>query len=239
MYDKLRTLIIPLLRIDEVEPHAPSAYREHSFVKVFRSSPAYLRYRLFFWRLYAAVWFVAVMLVSVILLFANGWFVLLVLPLIAVAAFKASVLYVVTRLDYELRFYVVTDRSVLIRQGVLAVREITLTFANAQNVVVHQGPLERYFGFANVEVQTAGGGAKDPREQKHIRSHRALLKGLERPEEVRDLVLAMLRKEKNTGLGDPDEATSLLQREKKLLESIRDEASALRFALTHISQPNE
>jgi hypothetical protein len=45
---------------------------------------------------------------------------LLVIPLAIIATIKAATLYV---LDYELRWYVITDRSLLIREGAWNVSE--------------------------------------------------------------------------------------------------------------------
>ena len=136
---------------------------------------------------------------SAVILAVDVRFIFLVIPLLLFAIFKAAVLYVVARLDYEMRWYVVTDRSLLIRQGVW----ITLTFANAQNVHVKQGPVERLFGFSNVEVDTAGGGGK--KNEQGVQSHRAVLRGLDNPQEVRSLILELLQHHRTAGLGDPDD----------------------------------
>jgi len=156
MYERLKKLVLPLLKVRDSEPSPPAG--PHDVFKVFRACPAYLSYNLFFWKLYfviLAFWGIAG---SVVLLLLNRWFIPLVVLVLGVIAFKASVFYVTTRLNYDMRWYVITDRSLLIREGVWIIREITLTFANAQNVRISQGPLQRFFGFANVEVDTAGGG---------------------------------------------------------------------------------
>jgi hypothetical protein len=153
---------------------------------------------------------------------------------VVVASIKAAILYVVTRLDYEMRWYVLTDRSLLIRQGVWIVREITLTFANAQNVRVTQGPLQRIFGFSNVEVDTAGGGSRRREDQKGLEfdPHRPVLRGLEKPGEVRTLIVELIRRGRSAGLGDPDEAPeSAGEGGTQLLGEILAEAKLLRSAL--------
>ena len=38
------------------------------------------------------------------------------------------------RLDFEKRWYLVTDRSLRVREGVVNVREMTIMFANIQNI---------------------------------------------------------------------------------------------------------
>ena len=235
MYELLKRMAFPLLRVEETRPEPPAGHERDESLRTFRACPAYLRYKLFYWRLYAAVWALAVLAVCALILAVDVRFIFLVIPLLLFAAFKAAVLYVAARLDYEMRWYVVTDRSLLIRQGVWIVREVTLTFANAQNVHVRQGPVERLFGFSNVEVDTAGGGGK--KDEHGSQSHRAVLRGLDDPQPVRELILGLLRRQRAAGLGDPDEqqhharphAPSPLNA--ALLGEILSEAKRLRQAL--------
>lgn len=201
MYEWLKSIILPLLRVEGSEPHPPAGYGTGDVRRVERAAPGYLRLKLFWWRLYAAAWGLAVVVAGALLLLADVRLLLLVIPLVLVAIAKAATLYVTTRLDYEMRWYVMTDRSLMIREGVWNTKEITLTFANVQNVRVTQGPLERLFGFSTVEIDTAGGGAAAGGNM----SHRARLRGLERPHEVRNLVLDGLRRLGTAGLGDPDD----------------------------------
>ncbi|MDP3068781.1 MAG: PH domain-containing protein [Opitutaceae bacterium] len=113
--------------------------------------------------------------------------------------------YAVRRLDYELRWYVVTDRSLRIRAGVVAVQESTLSFANIQQVEVSQGPLQRLLGLADVRVQSAGGGQTQEGKDGDDSLHTAVFHGVDNATEIRDLILNRLRRFRETGLGDPDE----------------------------------
>ncbi len=207
MYDWLKALILPWLRVEDSEPHPPAGHRPHEMLRVERAHEGFLRLRVLQWRLYAVAWAFVIAMLSIGLLVADRRLILLVIPVVLLAAAKAATLYVTMRLDYEMRWYVITDRSLLIREGVWNVQEITLTFANAQNVRVSQGPLERFFGFSNVEVETAGGGggaasgASSP--------HRAVLRGLANPREVRGVILDVIRRHRTAGLGDPDDLESL------------------------------
>lgn len=203
MYETLKSLILELLKVDGAEPHPPAGYHRHELMRVERADPSYLRFRLFLWKLYAAAWSLGILALTIVLFHLGGWMLTLAIPVLAVAAFKAATLYVVSRLDYEMRWYVITERSLLIREGVWNVREITLTFANAQNVRVTQGPVARYFGFSNVEVDTAGGRSKG--KDQGSSQHTAALRGLANPIEVRDLILDLLRRNRSAGLGDPDD----------------------------------
>ncbi|MBK9250230.1 MAG: PH domain-containing protein [Ignavibacteria bacterium] len=56
---------------------------------------------------------------------------------------------VVTRISFDLRWYIITDTSITVRQGAWTVREITVSYQNIQNERI-AGLLERYFGFANL-----------------------------------------------------------------------------------------
>jgi len=115
--------------------------------------------------------------------------------------------YVALRLDYEMRWYIVTDRSLRIRTGLWAVQELTMSFANLQQVILSQGPIQRLLGIADVRVQSAGGGGvSQPGHQVPGGSlHTGFFHGVDNPAEVRDLILARLRHFRETGLGDPDE----------------------------------
>jgi membrane protein YdbS with pleckstrin-like domain len=113
------------------------------------------------------------------------------------------------RLEYEMRWYIVTDRSLRIREGILGVREMTLTFANVQNIAVHQGPLQRLLGISDVVVRTAGGGSSEPSSHGGHSSkasmHEGRLRAVDNAEAVRDLILERLRRFRDSGLGDPDD----------------------------------
>ena len=111
------------------------------------------------------------------------------------------------RLDYEMRWYLVTDRSLRIRSGLWNVEEMTMSFANLQQVMVTQGPLQRLLGIADVRVQSAGGGGgtSDKQQARGDNMHTGVFHGVEHAIEVRDLVLNRLRHFRETGLGDPDE----------------------------------
>jgi membrane protein YdbS with pleckstrin-like domain len=117
--------------------------------------------------------------------------------------------YAALRLDYEMRWYVVTDRSLRIRTGIWKVQELTMSFANLQQVVLSQGPIQRLLGIADVQVQSAGGGGGGTAQHGHraenLSLHIGYFHGVDNATEVRDLILTRLRHFRETGLGDPDE----------------------------------
>jgi membrane protein YdbS with pleckstrin-like domain len=115
--------------------------------------------------------------------------------------------YATTRLEYEMRWYIVTDRSLRIRSGIWTVHESTMSFANLQQVVVTQGPLQRVLGISDVRVESAGGGRGSSSEEGSSPSmHAGVFEGVENAAEIRNLILERLRHFRETGLGDPDEA---------------------------------
>ena len=113
------------------------------------------------------------------------------------------------RLDYEFRWYLVTDRSLRIRTGVVHVREMTMTFANIQHLAVHQGPVQRLLGLYDLKVRTAGGGGSDadshPQGSKSSVTHIGHFRGVENAPAIRDLILERMKQARDAGLGDTDD----------------------------------
>ncbi len=122
--------------------------------------------------------------------------------LIGLFAVQLIASFAVLRLGYEMRWYIVSDRALRIRYGVYTVREQTMTVVNLQNMVVKRGPLQRLFGIADLEVHTASGGSADDDDDE---LSRGVLRGLDDADEVRDLLLLSLRRNRDAGLGDPDD----------------------------------
>ena len=148
--------------------------------------------------------------------------------------------YAMARLDFELRWYIVTDRSLRIRAGLTSVQESTMSFANLQQVVVTQGPLQRLLGIADVRVQSAGGGGDHQPGRAGDSLHTGVFHGVENAPQIRDLILERLRQFRETGLGDPDEkvttravmAVTAPDDAIAAAQELLDEARALRRAVT-------
>lgn len=140
----------------------------------------------------------------VIWFFEVAGFVLYVLQL--------PVTFLLARMDYDLRWYMVTDRSLRIRHGIWKVNESTMSFANIQQVVVSQGPFQRLLGLSDVKVQSAGGGSGGEADEMHGKEddmHLGLFHSVTNPEEIRDLILERLRRYRESGLGDPEEKSHI------------------------------
>jgi len=115
--------------------------------------------------------------------------------------FSALVTFVARRINYCLRWYIVTDRSLRIRSGVFSVSELTMTYSNIQEIRVAAGPLQYLLGLADVEVQAAGGGGGG---DKHRRGggHTGRFEGLSNANEIRDLIAERVRRYRDSGLGE-------------------------------------
>ena len=244
MYDRVKSTLLWLLRVPP-EPHDPMG-DVHS-LRVFRAAPGYLRYITLAWALSEIGILLGGLLVFIPLAIAaaTGLAVILAtaLGLVATVIFlgQAGLTFFSLRLNYEMRWYKVTDRSLRIRAGVWNVHEMTMTFANVQNITISQGPLERLFGISDVKVDTAGGGGSSGSHEKKEDLHVATFRGVDNPEEIRDLMLQRLRRLRDAGLGDLDDAPALRgapvpdpafgsTEALQALVAFRDEARALRRA---------
>ena len=108
-------------------------------------------------------------------------------------------------LDYTQRWYMVTDRSLRLRWGIMKIQETTMSFANLQQVTVKQGPLQRLLRLADVEVRSAGGGGGAQEQSQADSMHRSVFHAVENAHEIRDLIIARLTRFRQAGLGDPDD----------------------------------
>lgn len=111
------------------------------------------------------------------------------------------------RLDFEKRWYLVTDRSLRLREGILNVREMTITFANIQNISISQGPIQRALGIADLRVDTAGGASRTRHDGKGTSQnlHTAFFRGVDNANAIRELIQSRQRALRDSGLGDHEE----------------------------------
>jgi uncharacterized membrane protein YdbT with pleckstrin-like domain len=194
--------VVALFRIPPDPPTLPAV---SGSVRSLRPSPGFLRYlKFFFWLVF----------VPGDVLPLVGWFAiynrsetlgLALIPLLVVGLIAPDVIaYVGIHLRYDTTWYVLTDRSLRIRRGIWVLHETTISFENVQNVEVRQGPLQRYFGIADVIVQTAGGGAHQGKGEAgaSLGAHTGILQGLDNAEDVRNLILDRVRRSRSAGLGD-------------------------------------
>jgi uncharacterized membrane protein YdbT with pleckstrin-like domain len=142
----------------------------------------------------------------------------------------------VLRLDYELRWYMVSDRAIRIREGITTVKEKTMTLANIQNISIKQGPLQRLLGIADVEVRSAGGGGGGPHGKENPLlepMHVAYFRGVDNAEQIRELLREGVRRQRDSGLGDHDDHhTTASVDQETAIATLLSEAKLLRKAVT-------
>ena len=141
----------------------------------------------------------------------------------------AAITLLSRRLNYGLRWYIVTDRSLRIRSGIFQMSELTMTYSNVQEIRVTSGPLQLLLGIADVEVQAAGGGG----DGQHGRGgHVGRFTGVAHAAEIRDLIVDRLRQYRDSGLGEPTHLTTAQPAsDLAAAKSVLDEARALRAVL--------
>lgn len=232
----LRDTVLDLLRVPP-KPEPPPG----SPPRVFRAAPNFYKLKLIRWGIgqvgalfgimFAVTFFSSMRqtgvpdLVITLLHIAEAF---------ALLALVASVLFgwILVRFDYELRWYMLSDRAIRIREGITTIREKTIALANIQNIEVNQGPLQRYLGIADVEVKTAGGGggSSDAGKKGHAGDpmHVAYFRGVANAEQIRDLLREGVRRQRDTGLGDPDEVVAPPGDAQAAVEELLREARALR-----------
>jgi membrane protein YdbS with pleckstrin-like domain len=203
MYRGIWAVLVRWFKVPDQPPTLPIPAGET--IQSFRPSEGFLRYLKFlFW--------IGLTVIDVAILF--GWVALtmafpvagaiLALPALFVAIAPDILAYIAIHLRYDSTWYVMTSRSLRIRRGIWLIHETTITFENVQNVEINQGPLQRYFGIADVRVDTAGGGGEKGGKHGNIASagHRGLIEGIGDAVRIRDLILARLKQSKKAGLGD-------------------------------------
>lgn len=240
LYEFARPWVLRVLKVPH-EPHPPAG--SPGSLKVFRAGRASYQLRLALWALRQVGVLIAFVLGLIFLhgwvldpprflekvgpfaFFAQHpeivqryridlWILGLEIAGLTLALLQIPFTYAMVRMDYEYRWYLVTDRSLRIRTGLTRVRETTFSFANIQQIVVNQGPLQRILGLADVVVTTAGGGGTPAVGPEHAHKgmpepmHRGVFHNVDNAAEIRDLIVERLRRLKSAGLGDPDDPDS-------------------------------
>jgi uncharacterized membrane protein YdbT with pleckstrin-like domain len=185
--------------------------------RIFRAAPNYLVLRMIGWGISVVALLVGALAMSGIAAAVPADAddaARISLTIVSVVLWSALLLrvalgYAVLRLDYEMRWYMVSDRAIRIREGIATVREKTIALANVQQISLRQGPLQRLLGIADVEVRTAGGGSSQSgphgKQGREEPMHVGYFRGVSNAEEIRDVVRTGVRRQRNAGLGDPDD----------------------------------
>jgi len=245
MYNFFRTICERVLRIP-AQPEPPPG--DETQTRIFRAAPNYYKYLLVLWALKMAL----SLLVIAFILFGplvaaftsrahlSDWVKTLILigecfGLLTTICGSMFTLAMV-RLDFEKRWYLLTDRSLRVREGVIFVREATVTFANIQHISISQGPIQRLLDIADLRVDTAGGGGGgggSHGEHATPDMHTVRFRGVNNANEIKELMQQRLRQLKDSGLGDHEEmvarpSATISPNIVAALREVRAEAAALR-----------
>jgi len=195
--------VVALFRVPAEPPTLPAPA---GGVRTIRPAPGYLQYLKFFFRLLLIPGDVVPIVVWSATVVAFPIVGIALVPAVVIVVIAPDVIaYVAIHLRYDTTWYVFTDRSLRIRRGIWVIHETTISFENVQNVEVCQGPVQRFFGIADVIVQTAGGGGGGHGKGEGETSpgpHVGILQGLVDAGAVRDAILACVTRTQSTGLGD-------------------------------------
>jgi membrane protein YdbS with pleckstrin-like domain len=209
----LDRLIIKVLRVP-LEPEPPAGNADS--LRVFNAARGFYNYRRIQWLIRQAGTLAGVIAGLIFLdriISGDPWYIQLVMKSVEVIGIGTFIIqlpitYLMLRLDYRYRWYMVTDTTLRIREGLVRVREQTMTYANIQNLSIRQGPVQRFFGIADLRVRTAGGGesgGSDNEKSEAANMHLGYFRGVDNAAEIRDLIMDRMRGLKDSGLGDPDE----------------------------------
>jgi membrane protein YdbS with pleckstrin-like domain len=213
--ERIRRILLRVLRVP-APPEPPAG--DPGPVRVFRAGRNFFRYNVVKWVLaqLGALWG---LLFGLLMFRFRGWSdhpgALRVFEVVEISAWVLFVLqlpvtFLLLRLDYEYRWYLVTGRSLRVREGLLGIHEQTMTFANVQQISIRQGPLQRLLGIADLEVRAAGGGGSEVAGSGSSRGsgHVASFRGVDDATAIRDLVRERVRTHRDAGLGNPDDPST-------------------------------
>jgi uncharacterized membrane protein YdbT with pleckstrin-like domain len=229
-----------VLRIP-ADPEPPPG--DDASTKIYRAADNYYKYLLIVWALSSFATILPTLIAMIVCLVAaatsnlNAWITLIPAFLLTVMIVVSLIHLAVVRLNYEMRWYIITDRSLRVREGVIGIQEMTVTFANIQNISISQGPIQRLLGIADLRVDTAGGAGATGHSHHAAaqQAHVAWFRGVDNAPQVREVIQSRLRQWKDAGLGDHDDRSpeASAPDQSAVLAALRDvhaAATALREA---------
>jgi membrane protein YdbS with pleckstrin-like domain len=138
---------------------------------------------------------------------------------------SAFITFFSQRLNYRLRWYIVTDHCLRIRSGILVMEELTMTFSNIQEIRVSAGPLQNLLKIADVEVHSAGGGSGG---KKGDNGHMGCFEGVSNSNAIRDLMIERLRRYRDSGLGEAAQESPVEDQTLEAARAVLAETRSLR-----------
>jgi membrane protein YdbS with pleckstrin-like domain len=235
MSDWIKAFVLRVMRVPK-EPDVPDG--SPGSIRVFRAGANFIRWCMLVWlasnlgisALAVAFYFALETLMFRFPLWVQSTLHTLEGIMFIVLAALWIFTYFQTRLNFEMRWYIVTDRSLRIRSGIVSVQEITMTFANIQEIRVSATPLQVFLGLADVEVHSAGGSSAPGMKSVHV----GRFQGVDNADVIRDFIVDNLRAYRDAGLGGhPESEASPAAGDAALTaaQSVLEEVRALRLSL--------
>jgi membrane protein YdbS with pleckstrin-like domain len=190
--------LVDVFRVPDRPPTLPGRFGTP--VRTFQPSEGFLRWLKFhFWLILALI--DGAILAGWILIYVNSptWGYILALPAALIAIVPDIFAYIAIHLRFDTTWYVMSERSIRIRRGIWVINEVSITFENVQNVRVSQGPLQRFFGVADVVIETAGAGGGG---ESGGAANQGRIEGVSDAPAIRDQVMGYVRQSRSAGLGD-------------------------------------
>ncbi len=236
IYSGIWLVLVKCFHVPDQPPTLPVAPCEH--IESFKPSLGFLSYlKLWFWIICIAIDIgltIAYIAAAIALVAVDLWWVAVLLFPIAlfIIVVPDVIAYIALHLRYDTTWYVMTDRSLRIRRGIWVIHETTVTFENVQNMKVTRGPVQRFFGIANLMVETAGsGGGGEGGKANMSTCNRGIIEGIADAEHRRDMILPRIRNTRSVGLGDEDDVQESIAgftpQHIGALREIRDELAAM------------
>src|SRR4051812_7138384 len=227
-FSAIERWVLSILRVPP-EPEPPEG--SPGTLQVFRAGRNFYRWCMVIWAFGVVVSLTLLTIIHFSLLNISPrwpeWAVLLwrAVELVVLAIFVVSTAlsYFTQRLNYRLRWYMITDRSLRIRSGVVSLEELTMTFSNIQEIRLSAGPISNALKIADVEVHSAGGGSD---AKGRSGGHIGRFEGVANANAIRDLLVERLRRYRDSGLGEAHHEA--------LPSSSSDATAAARAVLTEV-----
>ncbi len=224
IYRGVWLVLVECFKVPKKPPTMPVG--PDDFCRKFHPSRRYLAYlKLFFWIVLVVI-DVAILAAWIAIYLWKPWVAWITLiPALLIAIVPDIIAYIAIHLRYDTMWYVITDRSCRLRRGVWVVVEHTITFENVQNVYLRRGPIQQLFGISTLVIETAGASEGQGDDVFNV-GNKAIMEGLENPDEIRELILERVRRSHSAGLGDESKTVTAgqwSQRSVDLLREIRDE----------------
>jgi membrane protein YdbS with pleckstrin-like domain len=200
LYRGIWKVVSKAFKVPESPPELPSLPQDT--LRTFQPSRRFLDYlKLYFW--VGAIVFGVPVLVLWLGSFIVKWQlgVILTIPVLVLVVLPNIVGYVAIHLRYDTTWYVMNARSLRCRRGIWVIVEHTITFENVQNIHIRRGPLQYLFGISTIVIETAG-ASESGESSRFSGGNKAILEGLENPDEIRELIMERVRRSRGTGIGE-------------------------------------